>query len=261
MEPGRALMSAESSSFHAWFYDRAPQMQETNFANATVSYYNEGALLGMLLDLEIRGRTNGSKSLDGVLRLMYQKFYGVSGGSDRDNSNYYLPGRGYTERDIADAVSSIASADMTDYFKHYVSGVERLPHAEALRRAGLELRVTVAQGSPPTLGILTRQQDRGVRIVDVLPGGAADRAGLSRDDLLTDMDQLSLSSEDLNTKLKMYPPGTQVPFDLERHGRKLRITVKLDPPVADRYSITELKEATSDEVRIRNGWLANSETH
>ena len=42
-EPGRTLMSAESSSFHAWFYDRAPQMQETNFANSTVSYYNKSS--------------------------------------------------------------------------------------------------------------------------------------------------------------------------------------------------------------------------
>ncbi len=37
-EPGKKLMSAESSSFSAWFFDRSPQMQETNFANTTISY-------------------------------------------------------------------------------------------------------------------------------------------------------------------------------------------------------------------------------
>ncbi|HET7841224.1 MAG TPA: hypothetical protein VFM21_06440, partial [Terriglobia bacterium] len=74
-EPGSKLMSAESSGFNAWFYDRAPQMQETNFANATISYYNKGGLLGLLLDLEIRSRTGGAKSLDDVMRYFYQKFY------------------------------------------------------------------------------------------------------------------------------------------------------------------------------------------
>ena len=62
-------MSAESSSFSAWFFDRSPQMQETNFANTTISYYNKGALLAMLLDLEIRSRTQGRKSLLDVMQL------------------------------------------------------------------------------------------------------------------------------------------------------------------------------------------------
>jgi predicted metalloprotease with PDZ domain len=254
--PGRALMSAESSSFHAWFYDRAPQIQETNFANATVSYYNKGALLGMLLDLEIRARTQGVKSLDDVLRLMYRNFYEAGQIAVPDAaSKYYLPGRGYAETDIVQALSSIAAGDMTQYFNQYISGVERLPYAEALHRAGLELRVLTAAGSPPSLGAFTRQQDRGVKILDVLPGGAADRAGVSRDDTLIDMDQLPLASEDLNTRLKMYPPGTEVPFGVERHGRKLRISVKLDPPVPDQYSIEELRDATSDQLHIREGWL------
>ena len=76
-EPGRSLMSAESSSFNAWFFDRSPQMQETNFANTTISYYNKGALLGMLLDLEIRSRTHGRKSLLDLMRFMYEQVLSV----------------------------------------------------------------------------------------------------------------------------------------------------------------------------------------
>src|SRR5437588_9832958 len=97
LEPGRALASAESSSFHAWFYDRSPQMQETNFASSTISYYNKGALLGMLLDLEIRSRTRGRKSLDDVLRLMVHECY------DAPATSYYGPGRGYEEKDVLGA--------------------------------------------------------------------------------------------------------------------------------------------------------------
>ena len=55
--------------------------------------------------------------------------------------------------------------------------------------------------------------------------------------------------------LKIYPPGADVPFTVERHGRRTRIAVKVDPPVADQYSIEELPGATADQVNVRNGWL------
>ena len=249
LEPGRALASAESSSFHAWFYDRSPQMQETNFANSTISYYNKGALLGMLLDLEIRSRTRGQKSLDDVLRLMYHEFY------DAPAASYYGPGRGYEEKDILDAVNRVAASDFGAFFERYVRGTEPLPYAQTLALAGLKLRVATEAGAPPSLGITIQPTDRGVRITSVRPGGAADRAGLARDDLLVAVDELSLATEELRNRLKIYPPGADVPFTVERHGRRTRIAVKLDPPAADQYSIEELPGATADQVNVRNGWL------
>ena len=249
LEPGRALASAESSSLHAWFYDRSPQMQETNFASSTISYYNKGALLGMLLDLEIRSRTRGQKSLDDVLRLMYREFY------DAPAASYYGPGRGYEEKDILDAVNRVAASDFGPFFERYVRGTEPLPYAQTLALAGLRLRVAAEAGAPPSLGITVQSTDRGVRITSVRPGGAADRAGLARDDLLVAVDELSLATEELRNRLKIYPPGAEVPFTVERHGRRTRITVKLDPPVADQYSIEELPGATPEQVDMRNGWL------
>jgi predicted metalloprotease with PDZ domain len=248
-EPGRKVMSAESSSFHAWFYDRSPQMQETNFANTTISYYNKGALLGMLLDLKIRALTEGRKSLDDILRAMYQRFYEVSPASDDE------PFRGYEEKDILEAASAVAGSDFTSFFRRYVGGTDPLPFAETLAAAGLELRVSTADGSPPSLGALTQRVDQGERIAAVLPGAAADRGGLSRDDILTAVDDLSLATAELKDRLKIYPPGAEVPFTVERHGRLQRITVKLDPPIPDQYSIEETPEATPEQVAIRSGWL------
>ena len=258
LDPGRTLMSAESSSFHAWFYDRAPQMQETNFANSTISYYNKGALLGMLLDLEIRDRTEGAQSLDDLLRLMYRNFYqaGSSAVASVDPaSTYYLPGRGYEEHDILAALNALTQSDLTSFFDRYISGTDPLPYAQALARAGLELKISAPAGSPPTLNASTRQEERGVRVLTVFPGGEAERAGLSSGDLLIDVDQLSLATEDLNTRLKMYPPGAEVPFNVDRHSRRLRIPVKLSPPAADQYSIEELAQPSSKQIRIRQGWL------
>ena len=248
-EPGRRFMSAEQSSFDAWFYDRTPQMQETNFSNATISYYNKGALLGLLLDLEIRERTNGRKSLDDLLRSMYQKFY------EAPPSTYYLPGKGYTEQDILATLNQISGKDFTAFFKHCVEGTDPLPYAQVLGAAGLRLSVQAAPGAPPSLDILGRSTDTGVRVMSVRPGGAADRAGLSRDDVLIAVDQLSLATHTLDDRLRMYPPGAAVPFTVERQGNRLTITVKLDPPMANDYRIEEVPDASPAQIRIRQAWL------
>lgn len=253
LEPGRFMMSAESSSFHAWFYDRSPQMQETNFANTTISYYNKGALLGMLLDLEIRGRTGGRKSLDDVMRAMFQRFYAAP------PATYYGPGRGYEEKDILETMNEVSGSDFADFFKKYVQGIEELPYSETLARFGLSLRISTPSGSPPSLGVYSRAEDRGVRITGVVPGGAADRAGLSRDDLLIDVDELSLADTPLPDRLRIYPPGAEVPFTVERHGRRERITVKLDPPSRRDYSIVESPTATPEQKSMRDEWLGTRE--
>lgn len=261
LEPGRLLMSAESSSFHAWFYDRSPQMQETNFANTTISYYNKGALLGMLLDLEIRARARGERSLDDVLRALYHDFYetparqptGAAAVIPLRGTDVYGRGRGYEEKELLDAVNAVAGGDFTSFFGRYVRGTEPLPYAEAFAAAGLELRIT-APDATPSLGVLTRHVDRGERITVVRPGSAADRAGLSRDDLLISADELSLADTQLKDRLRMYPPGAEVPFTVERHGRRQRIWVRLDPPVKSHYAIEDLPGASAEQINIRSAW-------
>ena len=250
MEPGRKLMSAESSSFSAWFFDRSPQMQETNFANTTISYYNKGALLAMLLDLEIRSRTQGRKSLLDMLRLMYHEFYQAPA------TTYYGPGRGFEEKDVVEALNSITGSDFAPFFERYVRGTDALPYEETLAMAGLQLRIETPPGAAPELGVLAQPETRGTRITWINPGGAADRAGLSRDDLLIDIDDQSLATEDLATRLKPYPAGAEVPINVERHGRRERITVTLDPPTRSQYSIVSFPSATPEQVTIREAWLA-----
>ncbi len=258
-EPGRTLMSAESSSFHAWFYDRSPQMQETNFANTTISYYNKGLLLGMLLDLEIRAKTNARRSLDDVLRFMYDKFYRLAHTGKQPPSNYYAPGAGYEEQDILEAVNTVSGSDFARFFERYVKGTDPLPYGPTLALGGLELHLAPLRGAAPTLGILTQRHDRGLRIVAIEPGGAADRAGLSRDDLLIAVDNLSLEVAELDERLSIYPPGADVPVTFERHGKIETIPIRLGPPPAS-YTIVETLNASPAATAIRTGWLGSSST-
>ena len=124
------------------------------------------------------------------------------------------------------------------------AGLRRFRTAGRSVLAGLALRISVPEGSPPSIGITAQPDNRGVRVFAVRPGGAADRAGLGRDDLLIAVDNQSLATEDLNERLRAYPPGASVPFTVERHGRREIINLTLDPPVPNSYSIQELPGAT-----------------
>ncbi len=249
-QPGRNLMSVESSSFAAWAFDRSPQMQETNFANTTISYYNKGALLAMLLDLELRSRTQARKCLLDVMHEMYHEFY------EAPAESYYGPGRGYEEKDVLHALNAVTKSDFASLFERYVSGTEPLPYTDALAQAGFQLRSEVPNDALPTLGIAVQSELRGSRIVSVIPGSPADRAGLSRDDLMIDIDDQSLATDDLAARLKPYPPGSTIPITVERHGRRESISVTLDPPSRSQYSIVPAPAATPDQIAIREAWLA-----
>jgi S1-C subfamily serine protease len=95
-----------------------------------------------------------------------------------------------------------------------------------------------------------------VRIFAARPGGAAERAGLGRDDLLIAVDDQPLATEGLDKRLRAYLPGASVPFTVERHGRQEIVYLTLDTPIPNFYSIQELSGATPQQTAIRNRWLA-----
>jgi predicted metalloprotease with PDZ domain len=184
------------------------------------------------------------------MRLMYRKFY------ESPPTTYYLQGRGYTEKDVLDAVNQVSGSDFAPFFQQYIAGTTPLPYKEVLAKAGLTLHITTSPKAPPSLGALVEPVDTGARIFAIQPGGAADRAGLSRDDVLISVDNQSLATDSLADRLSIYPAGAKVLFEVERHEERHLMYVQLGPPQPDEYSITESPGATEEQLKIRQGWLS-----
>ena len=66
---GRYSYSVADSSVDTWLDGYTPGVPWRK-----VSIYNEGALLSMILDIELIAVTNGEKSMDNVMHQMYQQF-------------------------------------------------------------------------------------------------------------------------------------------------------------------------------------------
>src|SRR5205085_11093688 len=67
---GRLRTSLSQASFDAWIKQYRP---DESTANTTVSYYLKGSVVGFLLDLELRRRSGGARSLDDLVRTLFEK--------------------------------------------------------------------------------------------------------------------------------------------------------------------------------------------
>jgi predicted metalloprotease with PDZ domain len=247
---GSKLMSAEESSLSAPFIDDAPQLQQTNLANSSVSYYAKGETLGVVLDLLIRGATNGHGSLDEVMKRMYDELYLKS-----PNATYYLRGRGYKNEDFERVVAEVAGSDQSDFFKRYVRGVETPPYERAFAQVGL--RFIPEARAPVTIGITGDAEEKtNFKIDAVRAGSPAADAGLQVGDVITSIGNAKLTPANFLTLLSRYKPGDRVALSVLRGGHPMVTEVTLAAPQLFDYRIEEDPKATPQAKALRVAWLS-----
>jgi predicted metalloprotease with PDZ domain len=110
--------------------------------NRKSSIYHKGALVALILDLEIRQQTRDSRSLDDVMRQLWEQFG--------------LPGIGYTLDDYRQVVAEVAGTPQDSYFEECITGTIPLQNRlrEALTYVGCELH---ERDHTPETGNLTVQ--------------------------------------------------------------------------------------------------------
>ena len=248
---GSRLMSAEESSMSAPFIDDAAHVQVTNLHNTSISYYPKGQLIGLVMDLLVRGRTGGKASLDDVMRDMYEEFYLKS-----SNSSYYLRGRGYQTEDLERVASHRAGFDLGDFFKRYVRDVEVLPYDEALAYVGLRLVKTQAK-EPFDAGMWVEFEDPREGIIEnVRNNSPAEDAGLQSHDALVSLAGKSVTKDSWLKTLAQYKSGESVPVVVRRDRRTIKTQIVLGQPERFDYRIEEKTDATADQKSLRTAWLS-----
>jgi len=248
--PGSRLMSAENASLSAPFIDDAPHAQQTNLGNTSISYYPKGELVGMVLDLIIRGRTNGKASLDDAMRRMYDEFYLKS-----PNATYYLRGRGYIPEDFQRVASEVCGCDFTDFFTRYVRDVEVLPYDEAFGYMGLRVVRETAR-EPYNLGISVDWESLSpLEIATVRMNSPAEDAGLQEGDEILTLGRKNVTRTNWLVSLSRYKQGAQVPVTVKRDRRTIKTMLTVGAPDRFEYRIEERKDATPQQKALREAWM------
>ncbi len=248
--PGSRLMSAEESSLSAPFIDDAPHAQRTNLANTAISYYPKGELLAFVLDLLIRGKSDGRVSLDDVMRRMYQEFYLQS-----PNNSYYLRGRGYKTEEFERVAATVAGLDLSDFFKRHVRGVEVPPYDAALAYVGLKLIREPASARYDAGISLERADQSSMTIAVIRPGSAAENAGLQVGDIIVSIGGTSVTRESWINTLSRYREGERVSLTLRRNRDTMKTSLTIGQPEHIEFRIEEMKDAPPEARALRAAWL------
>ncbi len=238
--PGNQVQSVADASFDAWIkYYR----QDENSVNNSVSYYNKGALMALMVDLAIIEATRGDKSLDDVMKAMYDTYY-------------VKEDRGFTDAEFMEMASKVAGTPLDDIYRAATSAGTP-DYRKYLGYAGLEL-IDLNEGTERVdLGARTTITDGRIIVNQVLRGTAAWEAGINvRDELIAvDGFRLDAAGKELERLLREHKAGDQIKVLLARDGLLQEIQVTLQQDRNKRFVIMPVPTPTAMQIVVRNKWL------
>ncbi|MFT4662546.1 MAG: putative metalloprotease with PDZ domain [Patiriisocius sp.] len=97
---GRFNHSVKDSSYDTWLDGYV-----AGIPGRKVSIYTEGALLALILDIEIQDKTKGKKSLDSVMKVLYKKFGSAE--------------IGYREKDFWDISERVYGGSLSSFYNNF----------------------------------------------------------------------------------------------------------------------------------------------
>jgi predicted metalloprotease with PDZ domain len=242
---GRYKQSVAESSFDAWTkYYR----QDENSPNAIVSYYTKGSLAALTLDLTIRAETKGKKSLDNVMRALWQRY-------GRDFYSGAADGRGVTEAEVEALFDEVTGLKLKRLLGQLVHGTGDLPLAKVLAPFGVTLE-DKRKDAKPSLNVRTTRDGNDCKLASVYEGGAAHRAGLSAGDLLVALEGLRVTATNLELLLARYRVGESVKLHVFRRDELMTFAIKLAADDVPQMAL-KLSGQSVSVVRYRETWLGS----
>ncbi len=234
--PAHLTQSVEESSRDAWLekypYYRLPAR--------SISYYNKGNLLGVLLDLQMRQDSNGSASIRDVFHWM--------------NENYARKGQFFPETEgVRTAAEAVSHADLEWFFRKYVAGTGEIPWDDFFRSVGLHLERTISSTPDPGF-IVARNFDSPLQVSAVTSGSAAEKAGLAVGDAILEIDGEKADDAFSRRSAAMRPGETlRLRVRNSRGDRDLQWTLGAQQEIE--MNLINLDKVTPAQKARRAAWL------
>lgn len=233
--PAHLTQSAEESSLDAWLekynYYRQPQR--------SISYYNKGELLGVILDLAMRDFSAGAVSLRDLFQAMNR---------DAQQGKAFADSEG-----VRQAAEKVSHADFKTFFEKYVAGTDEIPWNDFFRSAGLrlsqvkstlgdpEFTATRTFGMPPTVSALAHS-------------GEAERAGLAVGDSILQLNGRAVGG-DFNYQLDQLRAGDTIRLRVRNHRGEHEVHWKLAGHEQVEFRFVDVDNISSQQKARRAAWL------
>ncbi len=234
--PARLTQSVEESSLDAWL-EKYPYYHQPD---RSVSYYNKGEIVGVLLDLAVREASGGKASLRDVFQWM--------------NRHYAQQGKFFPDSaGVQEAAEAVSGAKFGEFFARYVAGVDPLPYDRLFATVGL--RLDKRKKTAPALGFRTsRSHGQPPSVISVEGGSEAERAGLHTGEVIQQFNGKPAAGP-LEPMLAGLNVGDTVHLKLAGGGGAREVKFKLGGREQDDYTLVESADATPAKRARRAAWI------
>jgi len=234
--PAHRTQSAEESSLDAWLEKYVYYEQPER----SISYYNKGELLGLILDLKVRDASHGEASLRDVFRWMNQNF--------ARQKKFFADSAG-----VRMAAEAVCHEDLSDFFGKYVAGVEEISWDDYFKTVGLHV-VHRAATLPDSGFVAARNFDASPRVIRVRAGSEAEKAGLVAGDMLLEINGV-VAASDFERRLGELRPGDTLHLRVRHGSREREIELKIGSREEVEFELKDADNVTAQQRARRAAWL------
>jgi len=240
-KPGRHFQTPVQASLATW--EDGPFGRTDDELNKTISPYDKGPALGIMLDFSIRHKSGNKRSLDDVMRFLYQEYY-------------QKEKRGFTEKEFKAACEKMAGEPLDDFFE-YTGTLKQVDYPKYFGYAGLQID-TVPQEQPGAwLGATVRERNDSLIVTRVDWPSPAWDAGIRRNDVLLTVNGITLSQKAFEESLSSMKPAERIKLLITKGAEKKELVIDLKTKKERSYRISVLPERGTLQKAVLKGWLNN----
>ena len=233
--PAHLTQSAEESSLDTWL-EKYPDYRTPE---RSISYYNKGEILGVLLDLKIREDSHGAHSLRDLFQAM--------------NRDYAKQGKFFPDSEgVRDESEKLTGTDLHSFFEEYVEGTTELPYDDLFKTVGLVLGKQSQTVADP--GFTANRNFRGPLVIEEIYDDEARKAGLREGDEIVSIDG-STPLRGLDQQFENSQPGTSVRIVVLSNGARKEVALALRKRQMETYALRDMPGATAAQLARRAAWI------
>ncbi|OKL40450.1 M61 family metallopeptidase [Pontibacter flavimaris] len=238
-KPGRLFQSATQASYNTW--SDGPFGRTEDEFNKTVSVYDKGPILNMLLDFKIRHASGNARSLDDVMRFLYNEYY-------------LKQGRGYTEAEYWEVCERMAGTPLEE-LAAYTATVKPIDYKKYFAYAGLDIDTATTEVPGAYTGIVTKQTGDTLLITDIDYKSPAWEAGLRRKQHIAAVNGLKATDQEVPKLMSQLKPGDTVQLLIADKGEKRLVQLTAGTKKVKNYNISPVPDPTPLQHKILSTWL------
>ncbi len=238
-KPGHLLQSATQASRDTWTEPPFGRTGEDLYK--TISYYDKGCILGLMIDLKIRHETMNQHSLDDVMRALYKDYYQIKQ-------------RGFTEQEFQQECEKIAGTSLQEVFE-YATTVKPVNYPKYFAYAGLTIDTVLKALPGAYTGMTVAQRDSNLVAAEVVWGSPAWNAGIRDKDTIRLLNENTASLAEWNRLLATKMIGDSIALHIAGGNTTRAIFLRLETKEEKSFAIQPMSYPDALQKAIYTSWM------